>query len=426
MLAFLLISFALFLIISIPVAFSLGTASVIGILAQHHIPLSAIPAKIYGGLDSFTWLAVPFFILAGDLMETGGIALRLINLANALVGHLRGGLGMVVIVGEIFFSGISGSTTADAAAMGSIMIPSLTKSGYKPHRAAAIVCAASALGILVPPCLVMVIYGAVTNTSIAALFAAGFIPAFLMALAIMVHLRFQAPREGIPLMQKLTLRERAAAFKGAWWALLMPIIIFGGILGGIVTPTEAAVIAVIYGLVAGKFIYRELTWHQIAAILARSGVTTGIVMLMVAAANIFAWLLTLGQLPKIVIDFITSTAGGQFLFLLFSNLAFIFFGALLDGLPAMLMLIPLFFPIAAKVGVNPIHYGIIITANMGLALFMPPAGVGLFITSGIARSSIAEVTRSAVPYLINIFIMTLLITYFPGMVLFLPKLMGLM
>jgi C4-dicarboxylate transporter DctM subunit len=426
MLPFLLISFALFLIISIPVAFSLGTASVIGILAQQHIPLSAIPAKIYGGLDSFTWLAVPFFILAGDLMETGGIALRLINLANALVGHLRGGLGMVVIVGEIFFSGISGSTTADAAAMGSIMIPSLTKSGYKPHRAAAIVCAASALGILVPPCLVMVIYGAVTNTSIAALFAAGFIPAFLMALAIMVHLYFQAPREGIPLMPKLVLRERAAAFKEAWWALLMPIIIFGGILGGIVTPTEAAVIAVIYGLVAGKFIYRELTWHQIATILARSGSTTGIVMLMVAAANIFAWLLTLGQLPKIVIDFITSTAGGQFLFLLFSNLAFIFFGALLDGLPAMLMLIPLFFPIAAKVGVNPIHYGIIITANMGLALFMPPAGVGLFITSGIARSSIAEVTRSAVPYLINIFIMTLLITYFPGMVLFLPKLMGLM
>ena len=306
------------------------------------------------------------------------------------------------------------------------MIPSLTKSGYKPHRAAAIVCAASTLGILVPPCLVMVIYGAVTNTSIAALFAAGFIPAFLMAVAIMVHLYFQAPREGIPLMPKLVLRERAGAFKEAWWALLMPIIIFGGILGGIVTPTEAAVIAVIYGLVAGKFIYRELTWHQIAAILARSGVTTGIVMLMVAAANIFAWLLTLGQLPKIVIDFITSTAGGQFLFLLFSNLAFIFFGALLDGLPAMLMLIPLFFPIAAKVGVNPIHYGIIITANMGLALFMPPAGVGLFITSGIARSSIAEVTRSAVPYLINIFIMTLLITYFPGMVLFLPKLMGLM
>ena len=426
MLVFLLISFGLFLVISIPVAFSLGMASVIGILAQQHIPLSAIPAKIYGGLDSFTWLAVPFFILAGDLMETGGIALRLINLANALVGHLRGGLGMVVIVGEIFFSGISGSTTADAAAMGSIMIPSLTKSGYKPHRAAAIVCAASALGILVPPCLVMVIYGAVTNTSIAALFAAGFAPAFLMALAIMVQLRFQAPREGIPLMPKLALRKRAAAFKGAWWALLMPIIIFGGILGGIVTPTEAAVIAVIYGLVAGKFIYRELSWRQIMAIFARSGVTTGIVMLMVAAANIFAWLLTLGQLPKIVIDFITSTAGGRFLFLLFSNLAFIFFGALLDGLPAMLMLIPLFFPIAAKVGINAVHYGIIITANMGLALFMPPAGVGLFITSGIARSSIAEVTRSAVPYLVNIFVMTLLITYFPGMVLFLPKLIGLM
>lgn len=425
MIPLLLTFFFFFLAISIPVSFSLGAASVIGILAQTHIPLAAIPAKIYGGMDSFTLLAIPFFILAGDLMDTGGIALRLINLANALVGHLRGGLGMVVVVGEIFFSGISGSTTADAAAMGSIMIPSLTKSGYKPERAAAIVCAASGMGILVPPCLVMVIYGAMTNTSIAALFAAGLIPALVMAVALMIQLYFQAAREGIPVTARVSLRNRVTAFRGASWALLMPIIIFGGILGGIFTPTEAAVVAVLYGLVAGKYIYREIGWSDVAEIFARSGRTTGIVMFMVATANIFAWLLTLAHLPKIVIDFITSLAAGKLLFLLFSNLAFILFGALLDGLPAMLMLIPLFFPVAVKVGVDPIHFGIIVTANMGLALFMPPAGVGLFVTSGIAKTSIMQVTKSLIPYLVTIFAVTMAITYFPWLVLIFPKLIGL-
>jgi tripartite ATP-independent transporter DctM subunit len=426
MIATLIISFFLFLLLSIPVAFSLGAASVFGILIQHQIPLTAIPAKIYGGMDSFTLLAIPFFILAGELMDTGGIALRLIHLANALVGHLRGGLGMVVVVGEIFFSGISGSTTADAAAMGSIMIPSLTKSGYKPERAAAIVCAASGMGILVPPCLVMVIYGAMTNTSIAALFAAGFLPAFLMAVALIVQLYFQATKEGIQTIPRVPWNQKWIALEGASWALLMPIIIFGGILGGVFTPTEAAVVAVIYGLIAGKYIYQEMHWKDIAAIFARSGKTTGIVMFMVATANIFAWLLTLAQLPKIVIEFITSFAGGKILFLLFSNLAFILFGALLDGLPAMLMLIPFFFPIALKVGVDPIHFGIIVTANMGLALFLPPAGVGLFVTSGIARTSIAQVTRPLIPYLITIFVVTLIITYIPAIVMIVPKILGLL
>jgi tripartite ATP-independent transporter DctM subunit len=426
MIFLLLLSFFVFLIVGISVAFSLGTASIIGILAQHHIPLSAIPAKIYGGMDSFTLLAIPFFILAGDLMDTGGIALRLINLANSLVGHLRGGLGMVVVVGEIFFSGISGSTTADAAAMGSIMIPSLTKSGYKPERAAAIVCAASAMGILVPPCLVMVIYGAMTNTSIAALFAAGLIPALLMATALMAQLYLQARRDNMPVTPRVTLWKQLLAFKSASWALIMPVIIFGGILGGVFTPTEAAVVAVLYGFIAGKFIYRELSWPAIGRILYRSGRTTGIVMFMVATANIFAWLLTLGQLPRIIVDFITSFAEGKFLFLFFTILAFIFFGALLDGLPAMLMLVPFFFPIAAKVGINPIHFGIIVTATQGLALFMPPAGVGLFVASGISKTSITQVAKPLVPYLITIFIVTIIITYIPWIVMILPRWIGLL
>ena len=425
MIYLLITSFFVLLIISVPVAFSLGASSIFGLLFKGQTSLTAIPAKIYGGMDSFTLLAIPFFILAGDLMDTGGIALRLINLAKALVGHFRGGLSLVVMVGEIFFSGISGSTTADAAAMGSIMIPSLVKSGYTPERAAAIVSAASGMGMLVPPCLGMVIFGGMTNTSIAALFAAGFLPALVMAVALMVQLYLQAKREGIPVEPKIPLRGKAIAVKSASWALLMPIIIFGGILGGVFTPTEAAVVAVIYGFIAGKYIYRELTWPQIATIFARSGRVTGVVMILVGTANIFAWLLTLEHLPQKLVAFIGTMPGGKIFFLLFSNLVFIFLGALLDGLPAMLMMVPLFFPIAVKLGVHPVHYGILVTANMGMALFMPPAGVGLFVTSGIAKTSIHRVTKPLVPYLITMFLVTLLITYFPSIVMIVPRWLGL-
>jgi tripartite ATP-independent transporter DctM subunit len=422
----LVVSFLGLLLISLPVSFALGSASIFGILYKQQLSLTAIPAKIFGGMDSFTLLAIPFFILAGDLMDTGGIALRLINLAKALVGHFRGGLGMVVMVGEIFFSGISGSTTADAAAMGSIMIPSLVKSGYSPERSAAIVSAASGMGILVPPCLSMVIYGGMTNTSIAALFAAGFLPAFVMAIALMIQLYVQARKDSIPIEPRISLRGKAAAVKSAFWALLMPVIIFGGILGGAFTPTEAAVVSVIYALIAGKFIYKELSWTQTGEIFARSGKITATVMFLVGTANIFAWLLTLEHLPQKLAAFIVSLQGGKLIFLLVSNLAFIFIGALIEGLPTMLMLVPLFFPIATQVGVDPVHYGILITANMGMAIFMPPAGVGLFVTAGIAKTSIHAVTKPLIPYLITMFVITLLITYIPSIVLIVPAWLGLM
>ncbi|MBI3078014.1 MAG: TRAP transporter large permease [Deltaproteobacteria bacterium] len=425
MISLLLGAFFLLLLIGTPVAFALGAASLIGLLYEGRIPLTAIAAKIYGGMDAFTLLAVPFFILAGELMDIGGIAQRLITLARVLVGHLRGGLGMVVVVGEIFFSGISGSTTADAAAMGSIMIPSLVRAGYRPERAAAIVSAASGMGILVPPCLSMVVYGAMTNTSIAALFAAGFLPAFVMAAALMGQIALQARREGYPVMPRASLKEGVEAVREAFWALLMPVIIFGGILGGIFTPTEAGVVAVVYGVVAGRYLYRELTWPQVGAIFIRSGRVTGIVMLLVGTANIFAWLLTLKHLPQLVVELIGSVAAGALLFLFLSNLAFILLGALLDGLPAMLMLIPLLFPVATRLGVDPVHYGVLIAANMGMALFMPPAGVGLFITSGIAQTSVGRVTRPLAPYLVTMFAVTLLITYWPGLVLAVPRLLNL-
>ena len=421
----LLLAFALLVAASVPVAFALGAAGLMGLLLKGDVPLGVIPSKIFGGVDSFTLLAIPFFILAGDRMDTGGISRRLVNLARVLVGHIRGGLGMVVVVGEIFFSGISGSTTADAAAIGSIMIPTMTRVGYTPERAAAIVCAASGMGILVPPCLTMVVYGSLTGVSIAALFAAGFLPAAVMALALMGQLYVQARRENLPSEPRASWRDLMRAVREAGLALMMPAIIFGGILGGAFTPTEAAVVAAAYGFVVGVFVYREVAWRDVGRILARTGLISGSVMLLIGTANIFAWLLTIQQLPQTIAAWMQSLAQGKALFLLLSVVVFLFLFALLDGLPALLMVIPIFVPIATRLGIDPLHYGIIMTAVTGIALFMPPVGVGLYVAAGIAETTVARAGWVLLPYLVTMFLVTLVITYVPWIVYVVPRLLGL-
>jgi tripartite ATP-independent transporter DctM subunit len=420
----LLISFAILIVLSVPVAFTLGATALIGLVLKGNIPLVVIPSKIFGGVDSFTLLAIPFFILAGDLMDTGGISRRLVNLARVLVGHVRGGLGMVVVVGEIFFSGISGSTTADAAAIGSIMIPAMTRMGYTPERAAAIVCAASGMGILVPPCLMMVVYGSLTGVSIAALFAAGFLPAAVMAIMLIVQLYIQARRDNLPREPRASWRDIGRALREAGLALLMPVIIFGGILGGVFTPTEAAVVAVAYGFVVGVFVYREVSWQDVGRILARTGLISGSVMLLIATANIFAWLLTIQQLPQSIAEWMQSLGHGRDLFLFMSILVFLFLFSLLDGLPAMLMVIPIFVPIGKQLGIDPLHYGIIMTAITGIALFMPPVGVGLYVAANIAETTVTRAGKVLLPYLATMFLATLLIAYIPWITYVVPRLLG--
>jgi tripartite ATP-independent transporter DctM subunit len=417
-------TFALFLIMSVPVAFAIGAAAMIGLIVQGTTPLTIMASRVFGGIDSFTLLAIPFFIMAGDLLDTGGIARRLINLAHALVGHIRGGLGMNVVVGEIFFSGISGSTTADTAAIGSVMIPSMVERGYTPEQAAAIVCAASGMGILVPPCLTMVIYGSLTNTSIAALFAAGFLPAFVMAAALMVQIYIEARRAGFAAERRASLRELLQALREASWALLMPVIIFGGILGGAFTPTEAAVVAAAYGLIVGMFIYREISWADVWRIVVRTGTVTGTVMLLMATASILGWLLTILQLPQTAIDVIQALGGGKVMFLVISLTLFLGLFAVLDGLPAMVMVIPVFLPVAQRLGVDPLHFGILLTAVMGIALFMPPVGVALYVAADIAHTSAARIGRVLAPYLLTMFAVTLAIAFAPEIVYVVPRLLG--
>ncbi len=414
------ILFVVFVLAGVPIAFALGGASIAGLSIYEGAPLRIVASRTFSGIDNFSLLAIPFFILAGELMETGGISQRLVTLARVLVGHRRGGLGNVVVVAMIFFSGISGSTNADAAAIGSVMIPPMKRQGYSGGHAGAIVAAAAGMGILVPPCLTMVVYGSITNTSIATLFAAGFLPATLMALALMIHLRLDARRLGLVPDPRVPWAERGKALLAASWALLLPVIIFGGILGGVFTPTEAAVIAVIYAIIVGMAVYREIRLADLRRAFVRTGVTSGVVMLLIGAANIFAWLMTVEGVPAAIAAGIQAIGGGKATFLIMSVVVFLPLFALLDGLPGMLMIIPVFVPIAQRLGVDLVHYGILMTTVMGIALFLPPFGIGLYIVLGLSKATIGEISRHLLPYLATMTAVAILIAFVPWIVYLVP------
>lgn len=411
-----------FIFLNVPIAFSMALSSILGLLVKGDVPLVILPQKIFTGCDSFSLLAVPLFILAGTLMDTGGISLRLVRLAQALVGHFRNGLGMVAIVSEILFSGISGSTAADTAAMGSIMIPAMTQAGYSSARATAIVCASCSMGILVPPCIAMVVYGGIANTSIGALFAGGFLPAFLMAAALMVQLNIQARRSGFRPSRFQGVKPLFTAFRESLLALFMPVIIFGGILGGICTPTEAAVLAVVYGLIVSVLVYREITFKQLLQVILETGIITGQVMILVGMATVLGWLLTREQVPQALANLIHYLGGGKNLFLFLINLFFLFLGAILEGVPALIMTVPILLPLATQFGIDPVHFGIILIANMGIGLFLPPIGLGVLIGCSIGNVTIANLARRLLPYLAVNFAMVLLLTYWPWVTLVIPKL----
>jgi len=409
--------------LGLPISFSLAAASVLALLLDGRVPLSLVPQLIFSSVDSFVLLAVPLFILAGALMETGGISSRLINFAQALIGHVRGGLGMTVVIAEIFFSGISGSTAADVSAIGAFLIPTMKQGGYTTGQAISIVSAASAMGILVPPCIMMVVLGGQSNISVGALFAAGFIPAFVLALGIMILIYVQARRAGMPAKKRASFAYMGKAFLSALIPLGMPIILFGAILTGITTPTEAAVLAVIYALVVGLFIYREIKIRDLPRIFMSSAVGTANILWLVGAATIFGYILNREGLPRGISELLTSLAVGPLLFLLISDVLFLLFGAILEGLPAVIILMPIFLPIAARLGINPIHYSITVIAAIGIGLFLPPIGVGIYIACNIAKCSLEEPIKPIMPYIAVLFAGLLVVTYIPWLTTVVPDLL---
>ncbi len=404
-----------------PVAFAIGLSAWIGLVVSGNAPLLVVPQRMFAGADSFVLLAIPLFVLAGTLMETGGISARLIALAKALIGHVRGGLGMVVVVSEMLFSGISGSTVADVSAIGSVMIPPLIKAGFKPARAVAIVSAASAMGSLIPPCLIMVVIAQIAGLSVGALFFAGFIPAVVLALAIMGVIYAQALRDGSPGERRATLKELGRAMLHSLIPLMMPVIIFGAILGGIADPTEAAVLAVFYSLIVGVFVYKEISWKQLPKIFVDSAVTSGVVIFMVGASSSFSWILAVEQTPTHLASLMLSISSAPWVFFVISMIVFIILGAILEGLPAIIICLPIFLPIATKLGINPLHFSILVVAAIGIGLFLPPVGVGLYIACSFAKLRVDHVFKAMLPYVAVLFLGMLVLIAIPWLTLVVPQ-----
>ena len=399
-------------------------ACILALLWQGAIPVSTVTLKLYSGIDTFPFLAIPLFILAGGFMEQGGISQRLVQFARNLVGHIKGGLGFVVVVAEIFFSGISGSSIADASAIGSLLLPSMVKAGYAPPRAAAIVAAATGMGMMIPPCLNMVVLGAMANISIAGLFMGGFLPGFLMAATLMVVIYVQSSKGILPGAEgtRASLRAILVSFGESVIPLMMPVIIFGGIFSGVFTATEAASVATVYAFIVSVFIYREIKWNQMGKILIDTAVLTGTVCLLVGAATGFSWILATHQVPQALGGFIGSVSEGRVIFLILTIVVFLFFGMILDGLPAILIFFPILYPIAQSLGLHPLHFGVLVIAVVGISIVAPPIGLCLVIICSLAKIKLTDTIRPLIPYTLILVGDLVVIAFWPWLILALPVL----
>lgn len=412
--------FFILLIIGIPVAFCLGISSMIYLIFSD-IPLVIISQKMYSGIDSFTLLCIPGFVLAGNLMNRGGITERIIKFCNAFVGHIRGGLGLANIGSSMVFAGISGTALADTASIGGIMIPAMKKQGYGADYSVAVTAASSTIGPIIPPSLPMIIVGTLTGISVSKMFLAGAIPGLLLGLGLMIVSYQISIKKNHPKGMKTTLKEKILCFKDAFWAILLTILILFGILGGIFTPTEASIAAVLYAIIVGKFIYKELKLRDLPKILLDSMVGTSAIMLLVGFANIFAWILTSEQIPQIVANGVLSISKNKVVVLILINLLLLFVGTFMETIAALVILFPVLLAIVQPLGVNPIQFGVIVVLNLIIGLTTPPVGVCLFVASSIGKISMWEAIKAIVPFLLVSLFVLALVTFIPMVSLALPR-----
>ena len=417
--------FAISVLIGVPIAMGLGLAAVGGILAWGKVPLYLIPQRMFTGVDSFVLMAIPFFMLAGELMDATGILDRMLKFADALVGRIRGGIAHVNVVAGMILSGVSGSAVADASAIGSALLPVMKKE-YGIDFGAGVVSGAAALGPIIPPSIPMIIYAASTSgMSVAALFLSGVVPGLLIGLGMMVTIYIIARMRKYPVRkERLGAREFFARTKRAIPTLVMPIVVLGGILGGVFTATEAGVVAVVYALIFGFFISKELKLHHIPPALLKAGVTTSVVFLLIATANAVSWLVTTQQVPALMSAYLKSISPSPLLYLLIVNIFLLIVGCLMETAAALIMLVPILAPIAASYGIDPLHFGFVVVMNLVIGLITPPVGVVLFVVGGLANISMERVVRAVWPHLIWQLVVLALVTYFPELSLWVPRTLG--
>ena len=415
---------AITLLAGVPVALALGSAALAGILYLSPKLMILLPQKFLAGLDSFPLLAIPLFVLAGQLMSRGGIARRIVDMALVFVGRIPGGLGLVVILSAMLFSGTSGSPSANTAAVGSVALPAMLRQKYPAPFATAIFASAGGVSTLVPPAIDLIIIGVVAGISIGGLFAAGVLPAVVNGLAIMALTYYYAVKMNLPLEERRTWREKLPILARGLLPLSMVVIILGGIYGGIFTPTEASSVAVVYGFIISVFVYRELEIRDLPKVLLATCSLTGAVLLVLAMASVFSFVLAFDRIPHAIAQFIIAHADNWAVFIILVHLVFFLLGMLMDALPAIIVLMPIIVPVATSLGMEPLHIGILVAANVGIGMITPPVGICLYVSCGMSGVPIEDVTKPLLPYLAVLVATLIIITAFPDITLFLPRLLG--
>lgn len=412
--------FVVLLICGAPIAVCLGMSSVAAMLVQGAgkpivAVMSVLPRICSASSSKFVLLAIPFFIISGNVMEKAGISGRLINLAEKCLGHIKGGMAMVCIVVSCFFAAISGSGPATVAALGLIMIPALVKAGYPAAFSCALMAAGGAIGVVIPPSITFVVYGSIADASITSLFKAGMVPGLLMGAGLIITALIIGKKCDLKVSPKASGAERWAAFKDAVPGLLMPVIILGGIYGGIFTPTEAAAVSVFYGLFVGFVIYKDLNLKKLSDIMVDSCSTTATVMFITMGASLFAYVLTRARLDEAIENVMLNVTGGSVvIFFIIVNIVLLIAGCFLDSTSALYIFTPLFAPVALQLGIDPIHLGVVMIVNLAIGLFTPPVGVNLYVACGIGKISIEDISKGIIPCLVAMLIILLLITYIPA------------
>jgi len=414
------VTFLVTLLAGFPVAVVLGLSSAVYLWAAD-MPLAIIPQKMFSGIDSFVLLSIPAFVLAGNLMNGGGITERIIRFANAVVGHVRGGLAQTNVAGSMVFAGISGTAAADAASLGAVLIPGMAKAGYPISFAAALTAAASTVGPIIPPSVPMIIVGSLTGISVGQMFLAGAVPGFLLGLGMMVTCWILAVRRGYPREPWRGWGELWRSFRGAFWALGMTFLILFGIVSGYFTPTEAAVIAVLYAFVIGLSVYKGLALRDVPKLVAESAIAGAAIMVLVGFANVFGWILTAERIPQTISAWLLSTTNDPILIIILINLLLVVVGMFMETIAALIILTPPLLAVAQGVGIDPVHFATFVILNLMIGLTTPPVGVCLFICANIAKISLAEISLAIWPFLVANFIVLALVSFIPALSLALPS-----
>ena len=409
-----------------PISIALGLTVLMFLFFFTNVPVEAVALKLFTGIEKFEIMSIPFFILAGNFLTHGGVARRMIHFATSMVGHWHGGLALAGVMACALFAAVSGSSPATVVAIGSIILPAMVKQGFPKRFGAGVITTSGSLGILIPPSIPMVIYAVSTNTSVGALFMAGIVPGLMLATMLGVVTWYRARQNNYPRMPKATWKQRWKAFRDSLWGLLLVVIVLGGIYGGLFTPTEAAAVSAVYAFIIAVFVYKDLPMKKVPRTLLDAANMSAMLLYIITNAVLFSFLMTHENIPQIMADWIIQHQLGVVMFLLVVNLLLLLAGNVMEPSSIILILAPILFPVAVKLGVDPIHFGILITVNMEVGMCHPPVGLNLYVASGITKMGITELTVAVLPWLITMLVFLAIVTYWPNLSLWLPRMLGML